>query len=97
MTITSVSRWKGTSDKRELVRELGLLLKSHGAELVRTGACHAGAHAGQAFTFVTFPDWATYGQAMQDVTADFSYAQIIADLSKNSELLERYIVNDEEL
>ena len=31
---------------------------------------------------------------MQDVTADYSYAQIIADLSKNSELLERYIVND---
>jgi len=57
----------------------------------------AGAYAGETFGAIIFPDWATYGRAMQALWEDPEYKRIIAELSKAFELQERSVLVTEEL
>jgi hypothetical protein len=97
MTITSVSRWRGRSENPEFASDIATVMKRHGAVSVRIGVCHSGAHAGQTYSFITFPDWATYGHAMQGVMADEDFSELLADLSETAELQERFVVSGEDL
>jgi hypothetical protein len=80
-----------------LAREAGPLFKKHGAVSVRLGICHAGEYAGQLIVAVTYPDWAKYGAAMQAITADAGYQQLLAEANKTFQLQDRSIVVGEEL
>lgn len=97
MTVTSVSRWQGTTGNPELATEIAMVMKRHGAVSVRIGVCHSGAHAGQTYSFITFPDWATYGLAMQGLMVDDDYIELLASLSETAELQERFVVGTENL
>ena|SRR5271170_4370796 len=97
MTITVVSRWKGDPQNTRLAKEIAPVLKKHGAVSVRLGFCQAGAYAGETFGVIIFPDWATYGKAMQALWEDPEYKRIIAELSKAFELQERSVLVTEEL
>ena len=97
MALVSVSRWKGNGQDTRLASQIAPVLKRHGAVAVRIGNCFAGAHAGQVFGVITFPDWETYGKAMQGLTADSEYQKILAELSSAFELQERSIMSVEDL
>jgi hypothetical protein len=97
MAITSVSRWKGNPEDTGLAKEIAPVLKRHGAVSVRLGFCHSGAYAGQTFGVLTFPDWATYGRAMQGLSGDPDYKRIFGELSKKFELQERSLMVTEDL
>ena len=97
MTIVSVSRWKGDPADTRLAREIAPVLKKHGAVSVRLAFCHSGAHAGQTFGVITYPDWASYGRAMQSLSADADYKRILGEMSKTFELQERYLSVTEDL
>jgi hypothetical protein len=97
MAIVVVSRWKGNVQDTHLAREVAPVLKKHGVASMRLGICNVGPHAGQAFTVLTFPDWETYGKAMQSATADPEYQRLYAEATKTFELQERSIMVVEDL
>jgi hypothetical protein len=97
MAITVVSRWKGDPQNIRLVREIAPILKKNGAVSVRWGLCHAGANAGESFGAIIFPDWATYGSAMQALSDDAEYKRIYAEATKSFELQERSVIVTEDL
>ena len=97
MAVVSVSRWKGNPQDTRLAKQIAPILKKHGAVSVRLGNCFAGAHAGQVFGVITYPDWATYGKAMQDLTSDPEYLKVLGELSSAFELQERSIMSVEDL
>lgn len=97
MPITVLSRWKGDLQNAKLAKEIAPILKRHGAVSVRLGflarwhACRGDLRGDR------FPDWASYGRAMQAVWEDPEYKQILAELSKAFELQERSILVTEDL
>jgi hypothetical protein len=97
MAIVSVSRWKGDPENTGLAKEIAPILKKHGAVSVRLGYCTAGAYAGQTFGVLTFPDWASYGRAMQGLSEDPDYKRMLGQLSKTFELQERSLMVTEDL
>jgi hypothetical protein len=98
MAIVQVSRWKASAEQAlPLARQIAPVLKGHGAVSVRFGPCHAGADAGKIYVAITFPDWATYGRAMQAMATDAQYQRIYAEASKIGELQDRSIIAAEEL
>ena len=97
MAVVSVSRWKGNVQDTRLAKQIAPVLKKHGAVSVRLGNCFAGAYAGQVFGVITFPDWETYGKAMQGLTADPEYQKILTELSSIFALQERSIMSVEDL
>ena len=97
MAVTSVSRWKGNPEDTHLAKEAAPIFKKHGAVSVRLGLCTSGAYAGQTFGVITYPDWATYGQAMQGLSEDADYKRILGEISKAFELQERSLMVIEDL
>jgi len=97
MTVVSVSRWKGNSQDTSHAKQIAPVLKRHGAISVRIGNCIAGAYAGQVFGVITFPDWETYGKAMQGLSDDPEYQKVLAELSSTFQLQERSIMSVEDL
>ena len=96
MAIVVVSRWKGPHDLT-LARQAGPLFKKHGAVSVRLGFCFSGQYTGQLIVAVAFPDWASYGRAMQAAIADPDYQRLLAEAAKTFELQDRSIFIGEEL
>jgi len=96
MAIVVVSRWKGPNDMT-LARQAGPLFKKHGAVSVRIGFCFSGQYTGQMIVAISFPDWASYGSAMQAMMIDPDYQQLLAEASKRFELQDRSIFIGEEL
>ena len=93
MAITAVSRWKGKlEDALPIAREIAPLLKNQGATAVRLGYCHSGEYTGQVYAAIIFPDWATYGRAMQALSADAQYQRIFADALKIADLQDRSVI-----
>ena len=98
MAITTVSRWTGNQEEGlRLAKEIAPILKRHGASAVRWGPCHAGAYAGHVFAAITFPDWATYGRAMQALSEDAAYQRTYAEILKIGGLQERSLIVTQEL
>ena len=93
MPITVVSRWKGKlEDALPIAREVAPLLKTQGATAVRLGYCHSGEYTGQVYAAIIYPDWATYGRAMQALSGDAQYQRIFAEALKIADLQERSVI-----
>jgi hypothetical protein len=98
MAITTVSRWKGKlEDALPIAKEIAPLLKNQGAIAVRLGYCHSGEYTGQVYAAIIFPDWATYGSAMQTLSGDAQYQRIFAEALKIAELQDRSVIVSQDL
>ena len=99
MPIVVVSRWKGNYVQAlPIARQAAAILKGHGASSARIGPCHAGPDAGQIYTAVTYPDWASYGRAQQQSqAADSEFQRVLAEFTKILELQDRSLIVTEEL
>ena len=95
MAVVTISRW--ASSDASLAKELGAVIKKHGAISVQLGICHAGAYAGRSFWIIVFPDFETYGRAIQGLTADADYQKIYGELAMKFQLQERSIISVEDL
>jgi hypothetical protein len=93
MAITAVSRWKGKlEDALPIAKEIAPLLKDQGAISIRLGCCHSGQYTGQVYAAIIFPDWATYGRAMQALSENAQYQSIFAQALKIAELQDRSVI-----
>ena len=98
MAITTVTRWKGNrEDALRIGKQVAPILKNHGATVMRLGYCHSGEYTGQHLAIINFPDWATYGRAMQAASEDREYQSLFAEAMKLAELQERAIFITEDL
>ena len=98
MAIVSVTRWKvGVDQAMPIAREGAPILKRHGATSVRVGPCHAGPDAGRFYVATTYPDWASYGRALQAMAADPQWQSIFTQALKAGEMQDRSIIVAEEL
>jgi NIPSNAP len=98
MAIVSVSRWKVSAEQAmPITRQAAPILKRHGATSVRVGPCHAGPDTGQFYVATTYPDWATYGRALQAMAADTEWQRLFAEALKIGELRDRSLIVAEEL
>jgi hypothetical protein len=99
MAIVVVSRWKGNyAQVLPIARQAAAILKRHGASSARIGPCHSGPDAGQIYTAVTYPDWASYGRAQQESqAADSEFQRIYTEFAKILELQDRSVIVAEEL
>jgi hypothetical protein len=93
MPITSVTRWKIKHDEaRKLASEAAPLLKKQGASAIRIGYCHSGAYTGQTMVVVIYPDWQTYGKAMEAQSQDTAYQGLFAKVLQSGELQDRTVM-----
>ena len=93
MAILSVSTFR--IDHAQGVRLAGQAaphFKRHGATMVRFGTCHSGPRAGVISVVVSYPDWQTYGKALQALSEDHAYQALLAEVTKAGELLDRSIM-----
>jgi hypothetical protein len=61
------------------------------------GYCHSGAYTGQISVVAMFPDWATYGRAMQALSEDAQSQRMLAEALKIAELQDRSLIVTQEL
>ena len=98
MAITAVSRWKGKlEDALPIAKEIAPLLKGQGATALRLGYCHSGQYTGQVYAAIIFPDWATYGRAMQALSEDPQYQRIYAEALKIADLQDRSVIVSQDI
>jgi len=108
MPIVSVSRWSiNRDDASRIVRDVAPLIKNHGATNVTLGRVHSGGQGqdvGQTadgrqetIVVVTYPNWETYGRAMEAQHKDQQYQAQFATAQKLGTLLQRTIVITEEI
>ena len=95
MAIIAQSRWKGNLEYQQLAKEAAVIVKKYGAISLRAGRCFSGEYTGQIFVAAAFPDWETYGRAMQALSIDAEWQRVFAEASKNSELQNRSVIVDE--
>jgi hypothetical protein len=93
MPVTSVTRWKiDHEEAKKLASEAAPRLKMHGASGVRIGYCHSGAFTNQTMVIVIYPDWETYGKAVQAQSHDMAYQHILGQALSAGELQERMVM-----
>jgi hypothetical protein len=98
MPIVASSRWKADPDRAATIaRELAPHLKEHGAERVSVGIVNSGQHAGDTILSVVYPDWETFGKAMQAQRSQEKVRQILSEVIKNGHLQGTSVVGFEEL
>lgn len=95
MAIIAQSRWKGNAEYQVLAKEAAVIAKKHGAISLRAGRCFSGEYTGQVVVSAAFPDWETYGRAMQALSTDAEWQRVFAEASKISELQDRSLIVDE--
>ena len=98
MAIIVVNRVKydPSADHRPRMREIAAIAKRHGAVSMRAGRCLAGPYTGQVVSAITFPDGAGFGRALDSMLADPEYQRFVAEVVKDSELQDRWIIVGEE-
>jgi hypothetical protein len=79
-----------------LLKEEAALLKKHGAISVRGGRCFAGSYAGEVVCATTFPDWETYGKAMESLVEDGDYMRVYQEFVSRFQMTDRALVVGEE-
>jgi hypothetical protein len=98
MAIVVVSRWKASYEQAlPIARQGAAIIKRHGATSFRIGPCHSGPDAGQIYTAVAYPDWASYGRAQQALSADAEWQRLYGEALKIGELQDRSVIVAEEL
>ena len=97
MAIVQVTRWKASAEQaRPLAREAAPIVKAAGASAMRFGPCFSGPDAGTFYVAVTFPDWATFGRAMEALAANAQYQRIYGEALKVGEVQDRSLIVAEE-
>jgi len=94
MAVNMVVRRKGdyTDPQLELLREQGVpLLKKYGAVAHSFGYYHSGAHAGQIFVVITYPDLATHERAWQSAAGDADWKRVMGEMERIAPLQETYL------
>lgn len=94
MPVDMVVRRKGNYQDARLqpLRQEGIaLLKKHGAGSHRFGFYHSGAHAGQIFVVIGYPDLATHERAMQGMSQDADWKRVAGEFEKVAPLQETYL------
>ena len=93
MSVTVLSRWKGNAkDAVKAGKKVKMIMKKHGAELYRMGTFYSGPYTGQIMVAVRYPDWKTYGRAMDALASDTQYQKILEEVRKTAELQSRSVV-----
>jgi hypothetical protein len=92
MPVSILSRWTA---KQEDVLRIGRRAKSinekNGGEM-RVAQIYTGPYTGQFMAAVRFPDWETYGKAMQAMSTDAEYQNLMAEAQQVGELHGRSIL-----
>ena len=94
MSVDMIVRRNGNySDPRLIpLRKEGVtLLKKHGAVSHRFGFYHSGAHAGQMYVVVGYPDVATQERAMKAMAEDPDWKRVASEIEKLAPLEELYL------
>ncbi|HUB43692.1 MAG TPA: hypothetical protein VMB73_01785 [Acetobacteraceae bacterium] len=98
MSITVVTRFKiNREEGLKLAREGAPMLKAHGAMAMRLGYCYSGEYTGQTVAVLIYSDWEAYGRAMEARAKDASYQALFAQVLRSGELVERTIMETQEL
>jgi hypothetical protein len=98
MPIVSVSRWDiPREEASRIARDGATRIKQHGATQVRLGHIHAGHITGQTVIEVTYPDWTTFGQAMQRQQEDQEYQNLLQEALQKGRLLNRTVLTVEDI
>ena len=95
MSVTMIVRRKADHQDVRLVplRTEGIaLLKKHGAISHSYGYYHSGAHAGEMFVAVRYPDLAAQERAMQAMSRDVDWQRVSDELEKIAPLQELYLI-----
>jgi len=95
--INMIIRRTGEPANAQLRKEAAAVWKKHGAVSSRYGSIYSGAHAGHILAVITFPDWTTYGRAMQSISEDADWKRIMGELSKLSTIQERLLTVTEDM
>lgn len=94
MPVLFIVRRKADHGDARLVplRKEGIaLLKKHGATSHHYGYHHSGAHAGQMFVAISYPDLAAHGRAMQAMSQDADWQRVSGEIEKIAPLQEAYL------
>lgn len=96
MAINMILCRTGKPAGERLRKDAAAVWKKHGAVSLRIGSYHSGAYAGQTLVVITYPDWTTYGRAMQGISEDADFKRIIGEIDKTTPLEERHLTVTEE-
>jgi hypothetical protein len=94
MAVNMVVRRKGDykDPQLALLREQGVqLLKKYGAIAHGFGYYQSGAHAGQIFIVITYPDLPTHERAWQGMSGDAHWQRVVGEIEKVAPLQETYL------
>jgi hypothetical protein len=93
MAVTSISRWNGGSraDVVAFAKKLKPIFRKVEGEY-QADQIYSGPHAGQWLISIRYRDWETYGKAMQALTNDTAYLEVLADVGAISQLTDRTLV-----
>ena len=94
MAVNMVVRRKGDykDPQLALLREQGVpLLKKYGAAAHSFGYYHSGAHAGQIFIVITYPDLAAHERAWQGMAGDADWKRVVGEIEGIAPLQESYL------
>jgi hypothetical protein len=94
MQVTLVTHWKGGRQEQieAIARKARAILTRHGATNAQVGRVYSGPETAQWVGVVSFPDWATFGRAQQELATDPEYQALYAELTGIAELTARRIV-----
>jgi NIPSNAP len=95
MAVNMVVRRKGDHKDPQLalLREQGVpLLKKYNAVAHSFGYYHSGAHAGQIFIVITYPDLATHERAWQAMAEDADWKRVVGEIEWIAPLQENYLM-----
>jgi hypothetical protein len=94
MAVAVLSRWSGGDRERftAAAKKAKPILEKIGAE-VRVGIIYTGPHAGQWLTTARYPDWESYGKAMQSLTSDPTAQKTLAEITAAFKLESRTVIS----
>ena len=93
MTITVLSRWKGSREDMVRVGEkMKPIAERLGAESMRVGQSYSGPYAGQWIIALRYTDWTSYGKAMDAAASDEEFQATYAEALEVGEFQGRGII-----
>lgn len=100
-SIMTFSRWNlrdqnptNIQKLTDLARESRTLFQKYGATNFNACRVETGQHAGQYVTVISFPNWETYGQAMNHIQQDEVYTKLQSDVQQIAKLDGRTIISE---
>lgn len=99
MTVTQFTRFSGGKPDAmvAVARKAKAMQEKAGAEMFRVSRFHTGPWAGQWLVVGRYPDWATYGRAMQALTADPAWHAIMTEVTTIAKLEGRTLLTGVDL